>query len=64
MLKIFSLKLNKSKDGLRVSKETDKVYEFFTSSKPSVRKRAYGTGLRMAQKDQADILKKAAALKI
>lgn len=45
------------------TKEVDKVYEFFANAKAKDRKRAYDRALQSAQKDQLNILKKAANLK-
>lgn len=44
-------------------KKVDEVYEFFAYGKSKVRKRAYDNALRMVQKDQVDILKKAELVK-
>jgi hypothetical protein len=43
--------------------EVDEVYSFFAYSKSNVRKRAYEGALRMTQKDQMAILKKAKLIK-
>jgi hypothetical protein len=58
MLNVFSKIVKKDK-----KKEVDQVYEFFANGKAKDYKKAYNRALRLAQKDQLDVLKRAKLVK-